>query len=78
MIRDWAHRAGIVRILNSGADSAYVQARGPRWLAKRLARRAVRRSSYIALDWLSIRVTKTEQAGRWSWRFKVAFRRLGQ
>jgi hypothetical protein len=80
----WLHRKGIARILNIGSNSmndqgtAYIQGAGPRWLAERLAMYALRATPLIWPDWQTLRIARTEQRGRYLWRFQVAFRRLSR
>jgi hypothetical protein len=81
-IHRWLHRKGIARMLNSASNSdsrcsAYIEARGPRWLAIRLAMYALRRSR-VAMkpDWRTVRLSKEQQPDRWDWRFLITYRRL--
>ena len=80
-LRNRLHRKGIARLLNSRSESlsdrggAYVETRGPRWLARHLAIWVVRNSGTRA-DWTTIRITSTAQQGRWHWRFHLAYRRI--
>lgn len=82
ILRNWLHRKGIARLINSGSNSmndqgtAFIQARGPRWLAVRLARHVLRASAYCRPDLQTIRVTDAQQPERFTWRFQFAFRRL--
>ena len=80
----WLHRKGIARMLNSGSNSmndrgtAYIEARGPRRIAARLAMYALCHTVIATPDRQTIRITKTEQCARYHWRFQVAFRRLSR
>lgn len=77
----WLHRKGIARVLGGGSNSlndhgtAFVEARGPRWLALRLARYAMRHSVICSPDWRTVRVTGIRQPGRLHYRILFAFRR---
>lgn len=77
-LHGWLHRRGIARILNSGADQAFVEARGPRWLARRLAVYAVTRSSIMTVDRDSVRTGRMLHSGTWSYRTTVRYRRLAR
>ena len=76
------HRKGIARMLNSSSQSwtdqggAYIEARGPRRIATRLAMYALRHTALCRPDWQTVRIVKTQQPGRFHWRFNVTFRRL--
>lgn len=78
----WLHRRGIARTMSTRHDgtrivTGYVQAKGPRWLAERLAWFAVVHTPYWTtsrVDRIGRRVTDVEQPGRWTWRFHLSFR----
>ena len=78
----WLHRKGIARMLNSSSQSwtdqggAYIEARGTRRIATRLAMYALRHTTIASPDWQTVRIIKTQQAGRFRWRFNITFRRL--
>jgi hypothetical protein len=80
--RDWAHRRGIARILNTSRNNysmrgtAYVEARGPRCVALALATGAVRHCPLARPDWDTLRLTGTERAGRGHYRFRFDYLRV--
>lgn len=81
-VHAWLHRKGAARMINASSQSwtdrggAYVQGCGPRWLAARLAMYALRHSTICRPDWQTIRIVKTQQVGRFRFRFQVTYRRL--
>ena len=77
----WLHRKGVARVLNAGTKppdrgSAYIEACGPRWAAARLALYALRHTSLARPFWRTVRITGTEQHGRFRWRFQVTYRQM--
>lgn len=78
----WAHRRGIARTMSTSHDGSrivtgYVQGRGPRWLAERLAWFAVVHTPYWTeshIDRIGRVVTGVEQPGRFTYRFHLRFR----
>jgi hypothetical protein len=78
----WLHRKGISRTLNSTSRGwnrnvqTCIQTRGPRWLGERLWRFTLRYGSTFLADRDTARVVKVERAGRWTYRWTIAFQRI--
>lgn len=77
----WLGRNGIARVLNTGTrppdrGSACIEARGPRWAARHLARYALRHTSLARPFWQTVRIAGTERYGRWRWRFQFTYRQM--
>jgi hypothetical protein len=85
-LHKWAHRRGIARTINTSTGgfmgercTAYLETRGPAWLGQRLWRFALltdRTSAIPDLD--TLRVTKRERLGRYTYRWHVAYSRLSR